>query len=450
MRRVLLIADAYPPRPGIGSVRPGGLAKYLPSFGWEPLVLTRRLPDGPRPRARVIETAYRSSAEVWQARLGLDVTLAFSHQLDKLPLPLASTPRFNRLYLRLIRRGQSLMSYPDSVKGWIPFALRAITEVGPRGGVDAILSTGPPVSCHLIARRAKDILGCAWVADFRDLWTQNQYYPYGAVRRFVEERLERKTLRAADALVTVSAPLADLLRGRYQPQPIHCIPNGFDPDEFPLGSYEPVKCFSITYTGSFYQGKRSPELLFTVIEDLLREGILPRTAVQLHFYGPRDPWLLALIERYRLKDVVTCHGYVPRSVSLRAQRASQLLLLPRWDDPREAGVFTGKVFEYLGARRPIIALGGPPGVVPDLLRETKAGVHVISKAQLRAFLTEAYGGFQRSGHVPYAGDETTINRYTHQEMAGKFARVLDTVTGETQPATRFQPTRQPPSCTNDS
>ncbi|HKA56842.1 MAG TPA: glycosyltransferase [Candidatus Binatia bacterium] len=321
-----------------------------------------------------------------------------------------------------------MMNYPDPVKGWVPCALRAITEVGRRGRVDAILSTVPPVSCHLIARRAKDILRCAWVADFRDLWTQNPYYPYGAVRRSVEERLERKTLRAADALVTVSAPLADLLRERYQSHPVHCIPNGFDPDEFSLGSYEPVQCFSITYTGSLYQGKRNPELLFTVIADLLRKGVLPRTAVQLHFYGPGDPWLLTLVERYGLKDVVTCHGLVPRGVSLRAQRTSQLLLLPRWDDPQEAGVYTGKVFEYLGARRPIIALGGPPGVVPDLLRETKAGVHVISKEQLRAFLTEAYGEFQRSGYVPYAGDETTINRYTHQEMAKKFARVLDTVT----------------------
>jgi len=428
MRRVLLIADAYPPRPSIGSIRPGGLAKYLPLFGWKPLVLTRWLPDGPRPRARVIETKYRSFAEVWQARLGLDVTLAFSHQLNQLPLPLVSTPRFNRLYMRLIRRGQSIMNYPDSVKGWIPFALRTITEVGRMGRVDAILSTVPPVSCHLIARRAKDILRCAWVADFRDLWTQNHYYPYGAVRRFVEERLERKTLRAADALVTVSAPLADLLRERYQSQPIHCISNGFDPDEFPLGSCEPVKCFSITYTGSFYQGKRSPELLFTVIADLLREGVLPRTAVQLHFYGPGDPWLLALIERYKLKDVATYHGQVPRSVSLRAQRASQLLLLPRWDNAKEAGVYTGKVFEYLGARRPIIALGGPPGVVPDLLRETKAGVHVTAKAQLRAFLLEAYAAFQRLGYVPYTGNEMAISRYTHIEMARKFAHVLDAVT----------------------
>jgi len=139
--------------------------------------------------------------------------------------------------------------------------------------------------------------------------------------------------------------------------------------------------------------------------------------------------LLALIEGYRLKDVVTCHGHVPRSVALQAQREAQLLLLPRWNDPQEAGVYTGKVFDYLGARRPIIALGGPPGVVPDLLRETKAGIHVTSKAQLRTFLLEAYAEFQRSGCIPYPGDETAINGYTHQEMARKFARVFDTVTG---------------------
>jgi glycosyltransferase involved in cell wall biosynthesis len=428
MRRVLLIADAYPPYPSIGSIRPGGLAKYLPLFGWMPIVVTRRLPEGPRFRPKVIETQYVSFAEAWKARLGLDSTLGLSHQLAKLPLPLASVRFLTPLYTRLVTRGSSVMNYPDSVRGWVPSALKTITEVGRTERVDAILSTAPPASCHLIARRAKDILKCPWIADFRDLWTQYHDYPHGEVRRFLEKRLERKTLQAADALVTVSVPLAGLLKERYPSQKVHCIPNGFDPEEFTQRLSGPLKSFSITYTGSLNYAKRGPQLLFIVMADLLREGILDSNEVQVHFYGPNAAWLSGLIEQYGLNGVVTCHGQVSRSLSLEAQRTSQLLLLTRWNDPKEAGVYTGKVFEYLGARRPIIALGGPPGVVPDLLNETNAGVHVTSQAQLRAFLIEAYAEFQRSGYVNYAGDEIAINRYTHQEMARKFALVLDTLT----------------------
>src|SRR4051794_1882192 len=103
MKRVLVIAEAYPPRAGIGAVRPGGLAKYLPLFGWEPVVLTRWLADGPRPPARVIETRYRTYGEVWRAKLGLDLFLSIDQQLSQLRLPFASSPYFTRRYTQFLR-----------------------------------------------------------------------------------------------------------------------------------------------------------------------------------------------------------------------------------------------------------------------------------------------------------------------------------------------------------
>jgi hypothetical protein len=132
--------------------------------------------------------------------------------------------------------------------------------------------------------------------------------------------------------------------------------------------------------------------------------------------------------------VVQLHGVVARGVALKAQRESQLLLLLRSDEPGEAAVCPGKVFEYLGAKRPIIALAGPPGVAPDLLHETKGGAWLTSQAPLRRCLIDAYVAFQRSGRVPYAGDESATSHYTHEEMARRFAAVLDAVVGETRPS----------------
>lgn len=431
MRRVLLITYHYPPRPDIGSVRPGGLAKYLPQFGWEPIILTPRLPDGPRLPARVIETEYRDVLGDWKTRFRLDVGRGLHEQLK---LPISCVPRTKLLHTKVIDWVKSVVAYPDPMKGWLSFAVEAVRELQRNERIDAVLSTAPPVTCHLIGRRAKEILKCPWVADFRDLWTQNHYYPYGRIRRRVEERLERKIIGPADALVTVSAPWAELLRQKFREQPVYWVTNGFDPDEFLSRSQELTKTFSISHTGQLYQGKRDPTLLLEVIADLIRAGAIPRTEMRIRFYGPHESgWLPDLVQRCDLGDIVENGGLVPRPEALSRQQESQLLLLLIGPDtPGFAGHYPAKIFEYMGSRRPIIALGGPPGVVSDLLRETNAGIHIRSGAELRAFLIEAFEEFRRAGYVSYVGVESVINRYTQQEMTMKFANVLDMVTGGRQ------------------
>lgn len=431
MRRVLLITYFYPPRPAIGSVRLGGLAKYLPQFGWEPIVLTVRLPDGPRPPARVIETRCRDVLEDWKRRLGMDVGRGLHEQLQ---LSVSSVPRTKRLHTRAIDWVKSIIAYPDPMKGWVPFAVEAVRELGRNEKVDAILSSASPVTCHLIGRRAKKILKCPWVADFRDLWTQNHYYSYGRIRRAIEGRLERKTIGCADALVTVSASWAELLRQKFREQPIHWITNGFDLDDFPSRKQELTKTFSISHTGQLYQGKRDPTLLLEVTADLIRAGAIPRTEMRIRFYGPPEPgWLPALVQRLGVGDVVENGGLIPRTEALARQQESQLLLLLVGPDaPELVGHYPAKIFEYLGSRRPIIALGGPPGVVSDLLRETNAGIHIRSRTELWTFLIEAYKEYQQAGGVSYAGDESVIKRYTHVEMARQFANLLDMVVGGRQ------------------
>ena len=428
MRRVLLISYSYPPRPEIGSVRLGGLAKHLPEFGWEPIVLTPRLPDGPRPPARVIQTGYRDVLGDWKARLGLNASRGLHEQLK---LQVSSIPGTKRLHTRVIDCMEAVIAYPDSKKGWIPFAIDAVQSLVRSDKVDAILSSAYPTTCHLIGLKAKEILNCPWVADFRDLWTEHHFSSVGRIRLAFEARLERKTIGPADALVTVSAPWAEVLRKKFRDRPVRWITNGFDPDEFPTEAQEPTKTFSISHTGRLYQGGRDPTLLLEVTADLIRAGAIPRAEMRIRFYGPQPGWLPDLVQRCGLGDVVEIGGLIPRTEALARQQESQLLLLLIGPDaPALVGHYPAKIFEYLGSRRPIIALGGPPGVVSDLLRETNAGIHIRSRTELRAFLIEAYKEYRQLGRVSYAGDETAIRRYTHLEMARKFAAILNTVTGE--------------------
>lgn len=422
MPRLLFIAHAYPPLPAAGSIRAGGLAKYLPRFGWDVLVLTAKLPKGSRPAARVIETEYQSVIAEWKSRFGMDPNGSVHERLN---LPLSSTPNSNRLHTNLIQCARGVIAFPDEHKGWIRFAVNALSDLNAKEKPDIILSTSPPASSHLIASQARQLFNRPWVADLRDLWTENLW---GVLRLLqpLHQRLERKTLKMADALVTVSSPWAHRLQKKYPAPPVYTITNGFDPDDFSSQPRTLTRYLSITHTGYLYEGKRDPTLLFEVLQGLISEGVLQKHDIRIRFYGPPESWLLPLAERYGLKEIVELGGIVPREEALRRQAESHLLLLLGWSDPRETGQHTGKLFEYFGSARPILAVGGAVGVLTEALNETGAGVHISEKTQLRDYLLSTYAEFKSKGFVSYHADAQAISRYTHLEMAQQFSDVLTT------------------------
>jgi glycosyltransferase involved in cell wall biosynthesis len=384
------------------------------------LVVTPQGPNGPRPFASVIETPYKDALEKWKRRIGLDPHQALHSQLN---LSVATKPRTKLVHTQVIDRLKSMLAYPDLTMGWVPFAIDAIKKIDVP--IDAILSTAPPITSHVIAQEARSILKCPWIADFRDLWARNVDNPNGPLFRMVDRNLEKRWLGTADALVTVSRPWADRLQDAYPHKPVQVITNGFDPDDF-SGVSTRSPYFSISYTGQLYAGRRDPSLLFEVVHELIEEGIIAREQMRIDFYGPIEAWLQPLIERYDLKGVVELHGSVSRSESLQRQQESQLLLLLGWANPQETGQHTGKLFEYFGSRRPILAVGGVAGVLTEVLEETGAGVHTLSKPQLRQFLIASYAEFRERGEVRFKGNESALLKYTHEAMARSFAALLDT------------------------
>src|SRR5437867_1663487 len=421
MQRVLLITHCYPPKPIIGGLRPCGLAKYLPLYGWEVIVLTPRVLKGKRPGARVIETEDRDVLQDFKTKFGLNPRLGLH---DQFRLPLSSKPNTKLLHTKAIDWLKRWLEYPDSAKGWIRFALEAVADFAKREHVDAILTTSPPESCHMIGAQAKKLLQRPWIADFRDLWTQNfAQQNHGSHRLRV--RLEKKTLEVADALVTVSVPWATRLGERYTAKPIYTITNGFDPDDFQPRPQRLTEYFSITYAGQLYEGKRDPSPFLEVIAELIRERVLLSREVRVRFYGEVELWLPALISRHGLERVVELHGIVSRDEALQREMESQILLLLGWSDPKETGQHTGKLFEYFGAARPILAVGGIKGVLTEVLEQTKAGIHTLARQQLRDCLIAMYREFRNDGEVGYFADHRAIEQYSHRQMACRFAEVLN-------------------------
>jgi glycosyltransferase involved in cell wall biosynthesis len=400
--------------------------KYLPRFGWDVTVLTPELPAGPRPPATIIETGYRSVVDNWKAKFGLDPKAAVH---DQLRLSQSAHPSSRRVHTTLLEVAKWLIAYPDETKGWISFAREALSRVSREASFDAILSTFPPASSPIIAARARRLLNCPWVADFRDLWGEQHYWGVRRIMQPFYARLERKTLKQADALVTVSEPWAHRLRATYSTKPVYTITNGFDPDDFRFDTPSLSRRFSITHAGYLYDGMRDPRLLFEVLRDLIAEGSVERNDIQVRFYGHAEPWLYQRVESYGLNGVVEICGLVSRPEALKRQAESQILLLLGWSDRRETGQHTGKLFEYLGSRRPILAVGGARGVLTETLKETNAGLHAQNAAELRQYLLAAYREFKDTGSVSYHLDQRAIARYTHEQMARKFAEVLSAAIG---------------------
>ena len=248
--------------------------------------------------------------------------------------------------------------------------------------------------------------------------------------------------------MTVSTPSATRLRQRYPSQRVSSITNGFDPDDFVALPKKLTRDFTITYAGRLYQGERNPKVLFEVLRDLLDKKILSLDDVRVRFYGPVEPWLTTLVQQYRLEQLVGVYGFISRKESLQRQAESQVLLLLGWGDARETGRRRGKLFEYFGAARPILAIAGGRGVLTDALNETSAGTHALSKEQVRDFLVAAYGEFKTRGYVRYHGEESAIGAYTHLHMARQFAEVLNLVSGRSSPSAAGAEATSKSECAN--
>jgi hypothetical protein len=160
---------------------------------------------------------------------------------------------------------------------------------------------------------------------------------------------------------------------------------------------------------------------------LIDRGEIPAGAIRIRLFARHEPWVARLAETHGIAHVVELLPWGSRDQSLRAQREAQVLLLLHWGGERERGVYTGKIFEYLAARRPILMIGGGDGVLTELIEQTSAGVHATDKPSLERALLEAWREFTRNGVVAWNGRDDVIDRLSHRRMAREFARLLDGV-----------------------
>jgi len=419
-RTVLVVAHLQQASPRIP-----GLATYLLEYGWKVVVLTPRPIPASYAGWRIVETPYPRVLDSWKRLLGFDSNKELRGQIKN---RLHLHPRRSVLDPVLGLIGE-IVNYPDAEKHWRPVALNAADVLARREDIAAVISSSPPVTAHVIGNELRARFSYPWIADLRDLWSQNHSYGYSSLRRLVDRRLELSTLLAADVLVTASQPWAEKLRLLHNGKSTCAITNGFDPIHLNGRRTEQPTKFTITYTGSIYPSYQDLSKLFLALRELIQDGTIDPARIEVRFYSPPAKWLEQEVVEAGLEDIVTQNGMVSHEAALQKQRESHLLLLLNWEDVGEKGCYPLKTFEYLAAKRPVLAIGGSgDDVVTDLLNETQAGRSCPDVDTIRQYLRESYREFQNSGTVGCSGNGSRILRYSYREMAAQFAEILDRVT----------------------
>ena len=359
--KVLLVTMYFPPAGGGGVQRPLKFATHLPELGIETHVLA---PDDPKWIHRDEELEPPTLAWVHRARYVGPIGRKPAEELHGT----TGLERAQRQAALLARR----FLVPDENVSWNLTAIPAAIRIVRREGIDVVLTTSPPSSVHLIGAAVKAATGARWVADLRDSIVA---HPHRRAERLAvrakeqsEHLVARLVARQADAIVAVSAAIADEMQEREPRGPVVHISNGSDFDDFAGLDYRRGDRFRITHAGSFF-GKRDPRPFLT--------GLARVDGVTARFVGDFRAADREWAETLGLGDRLELLPYVPRRRSLELQRDSEalLLLIPEAEG-RGRGVLSGKVFEYLAAERPILAVVPPDGAAANLIREAGAGVVV--------------------------------------------------------------------------
>jgi glycosyltransferase involved in cell wall biosynthesis len=417
-RRVLMLAHHFPPAGGSGSNRALAFARYLPEHGWQPTVITPgaawaanrddgllgELPE----TVRVVRTG---SWETPPLRPD-GQTLATS------PTNVRKPPSALRGQLGHLKR------FPDAHLGWLPFALAAAR----RQSYDVAYSSSGPFTSHLAGLILKRISSKPWVAELRDgwyRWNRAIFPDYPVWRDLLERRLEAAAIRGADRVILVTDRMASAFRQQYpdvKDEHFGVVSNGFDPPQFDAPhETESTEGWHVLHAGALYYGRS----LTTFLHAVQRQRDDPNFArdFRLTLLGTLDARAEAEVDSSGLGSRLQIQPQTDHASAIRAMRSADALLLVANTTPGAQATVPGKLFEYLAAGRPILAIAPTESSTADVLRQTGGGwvAEASSVDSIACALRQAYWERERRP------DATEVARFDRRQLAGDLARIFDEV-----------------------
>ena len=441
MRRVLFLAYFFPPLGGGGCQRTLKLVRYLEPLGWSSAVVTTRdrdywildpslLSEVPA-EAEVIRVGGFTALNALRILMRAGVSIE-EPQGARQPAP-----------FRTLRALQRWTFFPDGYRGWADAARRAAGTRIQAGGIDALWTTSSPESAHLAGLSLKRKHCVPWVADFRDPWVGRvTYRPPTRWHDAKHRAMERRVVQEADRVTLVSEAMVELYRERYRdisPSRFVFLPNGFDSDDWRRaacvaqeenriahGSSEPRR-FVLLHAGQLAH-RPTVRTLLGAARRVLEEDPAARDDLRIRFVGGNEDLSSRERERYGLGAVLELHPSQPHLEALVSMRRAGALLLLGHGGEADALLYTGKIYEYLSAGRPVLGIVDPgPGAA--LIQSARAGAVIapgdekgVAQAIL-AWLRAWRGGADLSTHLA----EESLAGWERSKMAGDAAQILSQI-----------------------
>lgn len=431
MKKVLIITYYWPPTGGAGVQRWLKFSKYFREYGWEPVIYTPSNPDFPindetllkdvLPNIEIVKTQINEPYDMYRKLMGKKKT-------DAVNQGFLSEDKENKALQKMMIWVRGNFFIPDARKFWIKPSIKFLTNYISKNKIDAVISTGPPHSMHLIALGLKQHFNLPWIADFRDPWTQIDFYDQLQLTKFADnkhKKLEKSVLVNADKVVTVSSHWANDLH-KLCDRNVDVITNGFDSDDFKIDNDEPLlDGFLLHHIGALNKD-RNPHTLWKVLGDLCNENTLFKKDLKLKFTGKTDVAVFESLKQHGLFENAEKTDYMPHSEVVKLLIKSPILLLPLNDTPNVLGIVPGKLFEYLAAKRPIFAIGNLDGDSAKIIKDASAGTMVgfKDKENTKRFILELYNQYKQNN---LNIQSSSIQKYSRKSCAQTYTNLLNEI-----------------------
>ncbi len=428
-KKILIITYYWPPAGGPGVQRWLKFAKYLPEYGWEPVIYTPENPSYPLTDESLMKDV-PEGIEIVKTKIWEPYQLA--EKLNK------SNKKFKagqfdvgknqswKSRLSIWVRGNFFI--PDARVFWVKPSVKFLEKYLKENKIDVVVTSGPPHSLHLIGLNLKKQLpDLKWIADFRDPWTEISYYKHLKLTGRSDKKhrkLESEVFKNAD--ITLATSYTDAENFRKNGANAVCITNGFDETDARAKSSDTSATeekFTLSYIGVLEQ-LRNPENLWQALNDLVETNPEFATNFMLKFAGRIDDKILHALENSALKSHISNLGYLSHDKAVEEMEKSSLLIITNFPNDTSKGIIPGKIFEYLATGKQIISFGPREADVSTILNETKAGKHFSyhDAETVKTFILEEFQLWKNGDHIKNSQD---IAQFSRRNLTKQLAAVLE-------------------------
>jgi glycosyltransferase involved in cell wall biosynthesis len=435
LKKVLILTYYWPPSGGAGVQRWLKFVKHLRSFGWEPVVYTalngempvidksleKDVPAG----LTVLRTSIWEPYSIYKTFIGRKKT-------DKINASFLSENKKTGVTEKISVWIRGNFFIPDARKFWIKPSIKYLSNYIQKYGIKHVISSGPPHSMHMIALGLKkELPGIKWVADFRDPWTNIDFYQKLMLSKRADRlhhKMELDVLKNADLVLSIGEGMNQEFiemyhkAGEHNSGKFRVITNGYDEDDVKKGVVEKDYKFSIAHIGTLVKD-RNPEVLWKVLARMVKQNPAFESQLEIKLVGKIDIFVKEKITEYGLDKYVNKIDYLPHDEVIFEQQKSRVLLLLVNNTKNAKGILTGKFFEYLAAKAPILGIGPPDGDLALILEETGSGL--ISDFDDEVTLENNL--LQLFSNTTMQRNEAAIEKYSRKNLTKELADCLNSI-----------------------